>query len=273
MREIKKYKIAPRIIDDKEIKDGIEAISQLNGKCPYFLVGGVATQSYLPTFCRRPTSDIDSSVVRPLNYKDFLEITEIVAEYMRDKDYIVTPRKGSRAFSLHCTPKNGYDVILEFVRRNEKNFKVHKKRLERELENSNRKIVEGREVTYSVKRPEDISIPKLVRMINSIKRNPNFLEKIPFEFKPINKECIVEYLKIINNFREEIMHNPADLGLAEKLRFISDMYDIRMLGELVGFNENYFKIAESDWRDINRDNSLRNKILRAIFPYFLDNFY
>jgi len=108
-------------------------------------------------------------------------------------------------------------------------------------------------------------------MINSFGRNPSFSKYIPQKITPLSSEKINKNLKQINNLREEIMHNPADLGLAEELRFKSDMYDIRILAELSGFNEPYFKKAKSDWRDLNKDNNARNKILRATFPKFIDN--
>lgn len=270
MGEIKKYKISAKTLDDKEVKDSLEALSHLNGKIPYFLVGGVATQSYLPSLCRRPTSDVDTSVVRPLNYSDFLEISKPVAEFMSDNGYIVKPRKGSRAFSLACESKEGYETIIEFVRRNKKNFEKHKKRLERELENTNAKIIESRNAIYFAKRPEDISVPKLIRMVNSLRRNPYLSKYVPNQVVPLSEKEIKRKIETINSIREEIMHNPADLGLAERLRFISDMYDIRILSEIIGFNKNYFKRAESDWNGLDKDKN-RNRILKATFPSILDN--
>ena len=268
--EVKKLRVTPKILDDKIIKDGLEGLAQLNGLEQYFLVGGIAVQSYIPTSCRRPTSDIDTSILKPLNYRDFLDITKRVKEFMEDKGYSVEPRKGSRAFSLAFDSKEGDEIILEFVRRNSNNFERHKKRLYREFENTNRKIVEGRDITYSVKRPEDIAVPKLVRLINSLTRNPSFSKYIPKKLTPLDGESIREKINKITNFRLEAMHNPADLDLAENLRFVSDLYDIRILSELVGFNEQYFKLAESDWKDLRDDNKIRNKIIQVTCPLFLD---
>ena len=80
--EVKKLRVTPKILDDKIIKDGLEGLAQLNGLEQYFLVGGIAVQSYIPTSCRRPTSDIDTSILKPLNYRDFLDITKRVKEFM-----------------------------------------------------------------------------------------------------------------------------------------------------------------------------------------------
>jgi len=81
--EVRKFNFRARTLDDSVVRDGLESISVLNGKEPYFLVGGVATQSYLPTRCRRPTSDIDFALVRPLSKPDFKEMITPVREYLQ----------------------------------------------------------------------------------------------------------------------------------------------------------------------------------------------
>ena len=72
---MRKLNYLARTIDDDIIKDGLCAVSVLSddpeSRNKYFVVGGVATQSYLPSSCRRPTSDIDLAVLRPLNYAEF----------------------------------------------------------------------------------------------------------------------------------------------------------------------------------------------------------
>ena len=82
--EVKKFNFKSRTLDDASVRDGLEAVSVLNGKEPYFLVGGIATQSYLPTSCRRLTSDIDFGLVRPLYKGDFREFVAPIQEYLQD---------------------------------------------------------------------------------------------------------------------------------------------------------------------------------------------
>ena len=52
-RIIRKLNFLPRTLDESIVIDGLEAVSFLKEPC--YLVVGIATQSYLPTTCRRPT--------------------------------------------------------------------------------------------------------------------------------------------------------------------------------------------------------------------------
>ncbi len=266
--EVKKLRIYPRTLDDKLIKDGLEAISLLNEKEPYFLVGGIAVQSYLPTRCRRPTSDIDFAILRPLNYESFRNMIKQVKEYLQDYGYNTNTEKRSRTFDLDMTDSEGDSLSIEFVRRNEKNFDKHKKRLERELENAKSKIVEERGSTYMVACPEDIGVPKLARLIASLDRNEKFSRYFPKGIEPLSYEKLARYLTRITSLREEAGFNPADSELAEKLRFISDLYDIRVLSELTGFNAKYWKEAEQEWDTITQSPKKRNLIVKATLPAF-----
>ena len=82
-----KLLISPKTVDDPFVKDGLEAVSLLDNE-PYFVVGGIATQGYLPSACRRSTSDIDLCLTRPLGYKSFKEMMAPVFEYLHDKGYL-----------------------------------------------------------------------------------------------------------------------------------------------------------------------------------------
>ena len=104
-KRFSKFQFRPLILDDYLAKEGIEAVSTLMKKEPCYIVGGIATQSYLPTSCRRPTSDIDLSVVKPLNYADFKNLIKPVVEYLQDKGYECKTRKHSRAFKLEVTSR------------------------------------------------------------------------------------------------------------------------------------------------------------------------
>jgi hypothetical protein len=270
--EVKKFDFNARTLDDPAVRDGLEAVSVLNELEPYFLVGGIASQSYLPTRCRRPTSDIDFAMVRPLSKPDFRGMVGPVEEYLKGVGYKTDLHinNRSRSFALsYSRPEEGERLCLEFVRRNRQSFDRHKKRLEREFNNCKKKIIEGRERTYRVTCPEDIAVPKLVRMINSLKRNPEFAYLVPPRREPLSDALVIERIDEINGMREEAMFNPGDPYLAERLRFISDIYDIRILSEITGFNEDYFTEAESDWRDIGTKIKLRNKIFTMALPEFL----
>lgn len=272
--ETRKFNFNARTLDDVIIKDGLEAVSVLNEKEPYFLVGGVASQSYLPTKCRRSTSDIDFAIVRPLSKPDFKQMIIPVTEHLHDIGYETSPRvhNRSRSYALYFFKPENFrgSSCLEFVRRNKQNFEKHKKRLEREFENSKMKIVEGRQVSYRVSSPEDIAVPKLVRVIDSLERNPNFIYFVPIQLKPLSEEEVEKRIRLINDVRAEAVANPGDPYLAEKLRFISDIYDIRILSELTGFNEKYFVRAEKDWYTICKNPKLRDRIFESLLPTFLD---
>ncbi len=266
--DIKKFNFKPRTLDDSSVRDGLEAVSVLNEKEPYFLVGGIASQSYLPTSCRRPTSDIDFALVRPLYKSDFREFVAPVQEFLQDKGYEteLKTRNRSRSYALNFTNKDGETLCLEFARRSEENFNKNREMLERELDYSRKKIVEGRDSVYSVACPEDIVVPKLLRLINSLERNPEFMNYVPPKLQSLSEEAVKERIDMINEFREEAVSNPGDPYLAGKLRFISDIYDIRILSELTGFNESYFSRSEKDWRDIAEKPELRNKIFEVSLP-------
>lgn len=263
----RKLNFVPRTLDDCMVRDGLEAVSLLDNQ---YLVGGIATQSYLPTSCRRPTSDIDFSVVRPLQYRDFKSMIAPVREYLHDKEYTTETKKRSRAYSLDVSSPKGEGLCLEFARRNAQNFEKKRKHLEREFENANSKIIEGRESTYKVCRAEDIAIPKLVRSIGSLKRNPYFFSYIFEEFSPLTDEEIKRQLERISEIREEAMINLPNPELAEKLRFISDLYDVRILSEITGFNEKYLAEVGREWDTFNDYSEARERLVRAVLPKFSD---
>lgn len=266
--EIRKLTFTPRTLDDDFVRDGLVAISLLNGKEPYYLVGGMATQSYLPTSCRRETSDIDFSIVRPLRYRDFKVMISSLREYLQDHGYVTETKKRSRAYSLDVLSKDGEGLSIEFAKRNESNFERNRKRLERELDNANSKILEERDVTYIVARPEDIAVPKLMRAIHSLIRVPGLTKYIPKTIESFTDEKIAKQLKKIDEIREEAMISPSDHELAEYLRFISDLYDIRVLSELTGFNQKYLTIAKTEWGIFNEPDKDRDKVMEVTFPNF-----
>ena len=261
--EVKKLKVRPLTIDDKFVRVGLKAVSTLTDKEPYYLVGGIATQSYIPSFCRRPTSDIDFSVVKPLNYENFKRFSKPVVEYLEDNGYFVETKQRSRAFNLEVENKEGDKLLIEFSKRNKKSFDNSKKRLERELENSKRKRIEKGEETYVVSSPEDIIVPKLVRSVNSFSRNPQFNQLLPRKLSLTDKN-ILSRLEKIGKYREYAMLNLTDLESAEGLRFISDIYDIEILSIIAGINLEYFKRASNDWNVLNEDNFYKNALFSLI---------
>ena len=115
---------------------------------------------------------------------------------------------------------------------NEKEFSL-------DFKNAKRKIIEGTNKTLIVSSPEDIIVPKLVRSVNSLRRTPLF-EGYTSSMKCLSEEEIRSNLVAIAELRDEAMLNPGDLERSELLRFVSDLYDIRLLSELGGINEDYF---------------------------------
>jgi len=268
----RKLNFRARTLDDSFLKDGLVASSLLNGKEPVYLVGGVATQTYLPSSCRRPTSDVDFSVVRPLCYADFKVMVTPISERLRDGGYIVNTVKRSRAYCLDVTnPKTDETLTLEFSRRNEQNFDSNKAHLERELENANTKIIEGTDASCVVASSEDIAIPKTVRSISSLTRNPWLYEFVPKEIEYLSNDRIKNYLSAIGELREEASVN-LDPELAEKLRFISDLFDIRLLSELIGFNKKYLAEVASEWNATSKPSEEREALTKTVFPLLYDLF-
>jgi hypothetical protein len=269
----KKLTFEPKTLEDSMVKDGLDSISLLNNKEPYLLVGGIATQSYLPSLCRRPTSDIDFSVVRPLNYEDFKQMITPVTELLRDHHYNIETVKKSRAFGVEVTNKEGEILCMEFSRRNNRSFERNKLKLERELENAKTKILEGRDKTYFVASPEDIVLPKLVRSIGSLVRQPNLrycLHQGRFTF---SKKKIIKELSKIASLRKEAMLDPSSLNLAEKLRLCSDVYDIRILSEIVGFNSQYLQDAAREWYAIDSPSFEKDFLTSITFPKGIENIF
>lgn len=262
----RKFLIKPRTIDDPLVKDGLVAVSMLNKSEPYFVVGGVATQSYLPSSCRRETSDIDLCLVRPLSFPDFREMVAPLREYLSDQGYQTELRKGSRACSLTYSSDSGASVSIEAARRNANNISRNMHRLEREYENTRKKIVEERDVSIRVSSPEDIAVPKLVRAIHAIDRYPYLQGYIPATIEKLTDKIIDKKLSSINKMRNEVMTNPGDSEVSERLRFKSDLFDIRILGELAGFNEHYWCEVEKDWDTLGENSYLRDRILDVITP-------
>ena len=274
-----KYQIRPLTLDDKIIKDGLEAVGTLTGKEPYYLVGGMGVQSYLSGSFRRPTSDIDLSIVKPINYEDFKNLMKPVIEYLKDNHYNVTSSKHSRSCKLEVEDsKNPNDrLFIECSRRNLQNFEKSEYRLKRELENSKNKILEERGSTYVVACPEDLVVPKLVRSVHCLERNPSFkkyisAEKEPngYTAKPLSEDDIKNKLNYISKLREEATLFPGSVELSEELRFASDLYDTRVLSEITGFNGHYFLNICKDWYTINDNSSGKQMLLEAVLPKFIE---
>lgn len=264
-----KLECSPRTLDDRLIKNGSCAVATLEdnpfSRGLYFVVGGIATQSYLPSRCRRPTLDIDLAVLINLSYADFKEFSKTVFEYIRDEGYDVKYRKAHRSFCIDFIDKERNMSFIEFARDSEKTFDAKKKILERERAHAKSKIIEGTTFTYIVASPEDIIIPKLARSTNSFKRNSLF-EQYVGGMKNLSEEEIRKSLKHIEDLRLEAILKPGNVESAEVLRFVSDLYDIRLLSELAGFNSSYLKESAHDWITLNYPSFQRDLIARTVLP-------
>lgn len=272
---MKKLSYLAKTIDDEIVKDGLCAVSALESalqtKNLISVVGGMAVQSYLHREYRRPTSDIDILVGKPLNDKDFREFSKPLKEYLEDKGYILHNGKTSGAYKLiFYSPKTEDKIAVEFTRRNIKNFEKHKKHVERELENSRKKIVEDRLKTYTVISPEDLVLPKLMRSINTIKRREDLAKKISSYDSLIDGHSHKK-LKDIQKLREEAMLDLGNVRISEELRFFSDLYNIRVLSETIGYNEDYLNLASKDWETL-KENVPQKQLLLTILPKLNLNF-
>ncbi len=261
-----------RTIGSPIVRDSLCAISALEdvstSRDKAFLVGGMATQSYLPSATHRPTSDVDLATMEPLTYAGFKDFAKPAMEYLQDQGYTVTPKKGRSAFLLSVANDEGA-IAIEFARRNATNMGRIEDRLQREFENTRKKRVKGSSETYRVSSPEDIITPKLVRSISSLKRNPDyaeFLNSFDGASTSFSPKKIKKMLKGIATLREEAEINIGDPRASERLRFASDLYDIRLLSEMAGINEKYFATSLKDWDTIDDNPTEREQISSRVLP-------
>jgi len=277
--DMAKLDYSPKTLDDKIVRDGSCAVGTLSdnsfSKGLYFVVGGIATQSYLPSNCRRPTLDLDLAILANLSYSDFKNsFSKTVCEYLCDKGYEVKTRKARRSFCIDFKDDKSNLFFIEFARNSQKTFDGKKEILKREQTNAKSKIIEGTTQNYIVASPEDIIVPKLVRSVNSLRRNPDF-EKYIRKMETISEEDIKNNLKKIEDLRIEAIMSPGDIRDAEILRFVSDLYDMRLLSELAGVNKGYFKESACDWMTLTDPTSKKAKdiIAKSVLPdeLFLDN--
>lgn len=272
---MEKTQYEARTLDDPVIKEGLCAIGHL-GDIPgsrdnYFVVGGVATQSYLPSELRRATCDIDLAIVRPLTRLEFEVFSKPVREFLGDNHFNVETKKGHNAFHLIFSKGDLGRAVIAFSRKSPNYFGRVEERLKREAESARIKVVEGRKESYRVSSPEDIVVPKLVRCINSLDRDEennllgHYLRHV-HAFSPFDKRERDVIFKRVSNLREDLAIHPADLLLAERLRFITDTYDIRALSETTGFNVNDLKRAMGEWDTFKKEGGKREMLIQYLLP-------
>ncbi|MEM4330417.1 MAG: hypothetical protein QW273_00200 [Candidatus Pacearchaeota archaeon] len=268
---MEKIKYRAKTIDDYFIVEGLCGIAQLEkeskSKESWFLVGGIAVQSYLPSSCRRPTSDIDLALLVPLNYESFKEYSKPVKEYLQDKGFQVEEKKGHNTFILKYK-KDEETGVIEFARRNKQNLKRIIKRLEEEMKNTRLKVIEGKREFYRVSSPEDIISPKMVRSIMILKEFPELKEEyLTKKIYPLTEKKIEESLNEIEKIKEEARLSEGNLEIACRLRFVSDIYDIKVLSELTGFNEDYLKESLYRWSKNREDSEEKNILMKSLLPF------
>lgn len=266
-----KLEFLARGINDKIVKDSLCAAAEIDnfpkGKDLYFLVGGIATQTYVPDDLRRDTCDVDFATLKPFSHTEFRDFAAPAIEYLRDHGYSVETKKGHQVYQLYVDSSEGNKVLVEFCRRSNKSHEQARQRLEREMGNARKKIVPGRSQTIKVCSPEDIAIPKFTRLINSLNRNPDFCEYV-LGRQPghLDAKEVARQLGMIAGLREDARFALGNPEIAEKLRFAADMYDIRVLSEYGGFNEDYLLEASRDWTTISLHPAMRDLLANYLFP-------
>jgi len=262
---MKKAGYVSRTIDDKIVRDGLSALSTLDSFADkrdlYAVVGGIATQSFLPSSCRRDTADIDVLVGNSLDRGGFLSYTSSVKEYLQDKGFSVEVARKSRSWNLTVNSPNDETILLEFSRFSPDAFEKKKNMIERELENARQKIVETREDRYRVVSPEDIAVPKFTRSVIILQRQPEYESLITPYTGPMSDELIRDTLNRNRDMKSQLLNDPENLLLYSKCRFLSDIYDIRILNELTGFNENALGEVARDWPAMNYYPEIRDKLV------------
>ncbi len=257
--KIEKLSYSFRTLTDPMIQLGLEGLSTLDhfnlSKGLYMVVGGFASQSYLPEEQRRPTADIDVLVGRPLNHENFKEFSKPLREFFSDNGYEVYTKKHHQTFCMGLS-KNGDKILIEFPRRNLKNFASGEKRVIRELENARLKALTNKEgITYRVSSPEDIVLPKLVRVLNASERGLQFKKGSPKEL-----------LNHLEEIREDAVYHIGNLEFANNLKVNADAYDILVLCSQAGINAAYFMQAAQDWDSLKKDVKDKQEIISYLLP-------
>jgi hypothetical protein len=105
-----------------------------------------------------------------------------------------------------------------------------------------------------------------VRSINSLDRHPILNELLPDKLESLSNEDVNRALERIAWFRQEAMISPGDVSVAERLRFVSDLYDTRILAEIAGFNPDYLNKIEREWISIDSKPKIRDRIFEVTMP-------
>ncbi len=263
-------KFKSHTLDDELVRDGLCAVGALEdnplSRGQSYVVGGVATQSYLPSSCRRPTSDIDLAVLRPLTFEDFRDFSRTAVQCLTDNKYSAETKKGHTSYQIIFF--TGEEVgVIEFARRSRQNLEERRDILMREKANVRKKILEERDVTYEVCSPEDIVVPKMLRDVRALMRNHEFCEYIQSgKPVPLTEEGVKKALEKIQEYRDEAVLHAGNPELSERLRFISDIFDIRILSEIVGFNDKYLKEAIGSWNGLRDRTPARDLLFNYLLP-------
>lgn len=262
----RKTDILPKTIDSEIVIAGLRALSSLEdyavSRSSYLIVGGTAVQSYIPIVNRRPTSDIDLSVVRPLNYEDFKTFIKPVFEYLQDGGYPVEMKKRDNRFQLLVHTSDAHDSLaIEFSRRNKDKFAQVSSRLERELMHGRMKNILGTSSSYLVAAPEDIAVPKLVRGIGTLERLPELYPELTLIYQEDPKFSGILSHVVGERAVANANRKPAQV---EAARLKADLYDILTLSAFVGFNNSYFTTAAQEWNKLTTPSDQRKFLLRLL---------
>jgi len=109
-------------------------------------------------------------------------------------------------------------------------------------------------------------VPKLVRGIGTIERQPSsmqYIEKLPASL--LNGE-VNKYVDWLREFKEEVIFHAGNPVLAERFRFASDLFDIRALASFSGFNEDYLIEAFNSWHALKERTEKSRRLVSYLFP-------
>lgn len=281
---MRKLKFTAKTLENKLVIDALCAVSNLDkspiSKDSYFVVGGIATQSYLPAAYRRGTADIDLSITKPLSRREAEEFAKPAIQYLLDNKYNIEKsedsdfylKKGHNAYELYFNDgKDG--AVIEFSRRGIESIRRIEKMLSRELEHTKLKAVPGKDLLYRVKCPEDIVLPKLVRCVGTLARNESLMKKhVGGKFKSITEKEAMAYLKGLKELREVAMIHAGDPSRSEELRLVADIYDTRALTTFAGFNEAYIRESSKDWRMLTAPSKERDALVEFLVPNLIERY-
>ncbi len=238
------------------VLDGIWALRNVldidNSKIG-FVAGGMAVQSYLPSYLHRYTIDLDFSSSWQGNFTDFKGIMDETKIKLNDIGYSTSFSKNDKTFELiYQNPDTRDSFMIQHPRRSKKYFDKWKKTMYREIEHANDINIGGLE--FGVMSPEDLIVSKINR----------FMTFSDFYKLSLPKRDSLWYLeKKSRDLRNDVISRRGDVSPRSiaRIRMLNDWYDIISLLRYPDIDEIYLEEVICDW---NKMSSSQERVKKLI---------